>query len=104
MGTGLLKATLIGHRNSINSVAFSPDGTTLASGSDDGTILLWALAPETDEPSRPAADVNGDGAVNIQDLVLVASRFGETGENTADVNGDGAVNIQDLVLVAAAFG
>ena len=36
--------------------------------------------------------------------MLVASRFGETGGDTADVNGDGAVNIQDLVLVAAAFG
>ena len=49
-------------------------------------------------------DVNGDGVVNIQDLVLVASRFGETGENAADVNGDGVVNIQDLVKVAGAFG
>ena len=49
-------------------------------------------------------DVNKDGVVNIQDLVLVASSFGETGENNTDVNGDGVVNIQDLVLVAAAFG
>lgn len=51
-----------------------------------------------------AADVNGDSVVNIQDLVLVASRFGETGENETDVNDDGVVNIQDLVLVAGAFG
>ena len=36
--------------------------------------------------------------------MLVAARFGQTGENDADVNGDGDVNIQDLVLVAAAFG
>ena len=50
------------------------------------------------------ADVNGDGVVNIQDLVLVASNFGQTGQNSADVNADGIVNIQDLVLVAAAFG
>ena len=50
------------------------------------------------------ADVNGDGVVNIQDLVLVASSFGQTGQSRVDVNGDGVVNIQDLVLVAAAFG
>ena len=53
-------------------------------------------------PKIPA-DVNGDGTVNIQDLVLVSSRLGETGENRADVNGDGIVNIQDLVFVAGAF-
>ena len=50
------------------------------------------------------ADVNGDGVVNIQDLVLVAGQFGKTGEHVADVNGDGVVNIQDLVWVAGAFG
>ena len=49
-------------------------------------------------------DVNGDGIVNIQDLVLVASNLGQTGQNTADANGDGVVNIQDLVLVAGALG
>jgi len=46
--------------------------------------------------------VNTDGVVNIQDLVLIASNFGETGENVADVNGDGVVNIEDLVKVAGA--
>ena len=50
------------------------------------------------------ADVNGDGVVNIQDLVSVASRLGHTGQHVADVNGDGVVNIQDLVLVAGELG
>ena len=45
-------------------------------------------------------DVNGDGIVNILDLVLIASQFGQSGETTADLNGDGIVNIQDLVVVA----
>ena len=49
-------------------------------------------------------DVNADGVVNIMDLVLVASNFGEIGQNVADINGDGQVNIADLVLVAGAFG
>ena len=49
-------------------------------------------------------DINGDGVVNIQDLVLVAGRFGQTGQNDADMNGDGVVNIQDLLLVAGALG
>ena len=45
-------------------------------------------------------DVNGDGIVNILDLVVVANAFGE---DAPDVNGDGTVNILDLVAVANAF-
>lgn len=32
---------LKGHTNEVNSVCFSPDGLTLATGSDDNTIMLW---------------------------------------------------------------
>lgn len=62
----------------------------------DDTLIVEHI----DDP----ADVNSDGVVNIQDLVLVASNFGQTGQNSADVNGDGIVNISDLVLVAGALG
>jgi WD40 repeat protein/serine/threonine protein kinase len=33
--------TLSGHSNYVNSVAYSPDGTMLASGSSDHTVKLW---------------------------------------------------------------
>ena len=36
-----LKATLEGHTDLVWSVAFSPNGQTLASGSQDRTIRLW---------------------------------------------------------------
>ena len=62
---------------------------------EDGQILEQ---PQLEE------DVNGDGVVNILDLVRVASNLGRSGENGADVNGDGVVNILDLVRVAGALG
>ena len=33
--------TLEGHSDSVNSVAFSPDGKYIASGSDDETVCVW---------------------------------------------------------------
>jgi WD40 repeat protein len=33
-----------GHTNTINSVAFSPDGKRLVSGSADNTVRVWKLA------------------------------------------------------------
>ena len=56
------------------------------------------------QPSALAGDMNNDGVVNILDLVLVASQFGQDGASAADLNGDGAVDVLDLVAVANAFG
>ena len=43
------KTKLIGHIGLINSVAFSPNGHILVSGSQDGTVLLWDVDAITDE-------------------------------------------------------
>lgn len=45
-------------------------------------------------------DLNGDGKVNILDLVIIANAFGKA---EPDLNGDGVVNILDLVIIANSF-
>ena len=79
-----------------------PEGVT---GVESGIIGISHILPDLDgeiylkKVSSPT-DVNGDGIVNILDLVAVANAFGK---DAPDVNGDGTVNILDLVAVANAF-
>ena len=81
-------------------------GTQIVSVSATGIEAPATFHAISDTESPPiTADVNGDGNVNILDLVLVAYDLGNTGANlAADVSGDGVVNILDLVLVAGMFG
>ena len=107
VASGTLKTTFSGHKYSIFEIAFSPDGQTLASSGSEGTILLWDLMPgigAEGETAQLAEDVNRDGVVDLQDLVFVASQFGQPGaENAADINGDGVVDIADILLIAGAL-
>ena len=80
---------------------------TVTSGTDATKIaeVTTTTTIEMQPPEFPAWDVNEDGTVDIRDLVLVASQFGQSGEGLAgDVNGDGTVNVLDLVAVSAHFG
>lgn len=42
-----VEALLTSHAEAVDSVAFSPDGRTLASGSGDGSVHLWEVATGT---------------------------------------------------------
>ena len=77
-----------------------------ATGVESGLRDTIHIIPDLDgeiylKSTTDRYDVNGDGVVNILDLVAVANGFGT---DAPDVNGDGVVNILDLVAVANAFG
>jgi WD40 repeat protein len=40
---GTVQHTLMGHTAPVTAITFSPDGKTLATGSQDTTVLLWEL-------------------------------------------------------------
>ena len=48
VATGENIATFCGHPTDVQSLVFSPDGSLLASGGFDGTILLWDMNPYLD--------------------------------------------------------
>jgi hypothetical protein len=54
-------------------------------------------------------DINGDGVINIQDIVIAALAFGaERGDSKydpySDLNNDGLIDIVDLVIMGVNFG
>ena len=71
-------------------VCANPAGQGLASMGVDGSISNGSMA----------GDVNGDGMVNVQDIILIVNMILDGGySGVADVNGDGAVNVQDIILI-----
>ena len=109
-GDGRLSAT------TVTTDATGRAQTTLTLGRSQGTNTVTAAATAftpsvltftavaVGEPVQHTVDVNGDGMVNVLDLITIVANFDQTGPNRADVNGDGIVNLLDLVMVAGAFG
>ena len=108
MSTGDIIATFEGHNNTVTSVLFTPDGKFLASGSYDGTMLLWNLAPYR-VSQTPDPDFNGDGAVDFADFIQFAAKFGSSlgdlGYSTLyDLDGNGTIGFGDFVIFTKDFG
>ncbi len=97
--------------NETVNIANLPENKELVAHLRERLHAGWQAAlPDVQEqvrvPQTLPWDINNDGVVDIQDLILVSNSFGmETPEHTkADINKDGNVDIIDLLYVASHFG
>ncbi len=79
-------------------------------GSDAGgyrcVVSNAAGSATTNRVTRNGGDANRDGKVNVSDLGILSTNYGQTAKSwvTADFNGDGAVNVSDLGILATNYG
>ena len=80
------------------------DGVQVPVASGEGTASIELVIDDASQTVdfiyRALADANGDGAVNVLDLIAVLMCFGQPASppcNGADVNQDATVNVLDLV-------
>ena len=89
-----------------STLALGPNlGTNTVEVSAAGIEVPAIFHAVSDTEAPPiTADVNSDGVMNVLDLILIASKLGNTGTNlVVDVNRDGVISILDLVLAAGLF-
>lgn len=85
--------TFVTSTSTVIDAEVPPNGT--GSASSDAILIVTAIA-----------DLNGDGAVNVFDLLILLSDWGECADPAdcpSDLTGDGEVNVFDLLMLLASW-
>ena len=80
------RAVLRGHTGPVWSVAFAPDGRTVATGSDDASLRFWDAAT-----GRQEGELSGYGSA------VLAVAFAHSGKFLVSGGRDGAIRLWDAV-------
>jgi len=76
-----------------------PQGQLVCIVVEDGSVTVQPW---------PDWDVNGDGCINVLDIIVVGQHFGETSPVAhwirEDVNRDGRISVLDIILIGQHFG
>ena len=68
---GVPDGTLMDSKNWVNAVSFSPDGSMLAAGTSEGSVLVWTMATRTlavrIPAPQPVTSVSWDGPQQVAD-------------------------------------
>ena len=111
-GSGMLsnastKTDIEGKARTTLSLGWTPETAIVRATAENIKSSVYFTATPTVLIHRAAEDVNGDGSVNVEDLMLVAASLGtEPVSNmlpNTDVNNDGVVNNDDVAIVLAAL-
>jgi len=86
-GNKILPQENEGHADWVSSVAFSPDGKTLVSGSHDGTLILWEVA--TGKQVRSIEDYRQHG----RPFEIISVAFSPDGKTLASASSDKTVRL-----------
>ena len=80
-----LSQILTGHSDAVSTIAFSPNGKILASGSQDKTILLWDM-----ETRKPIGQLGGSP------VAITSIAFSPDGKTLASVGYDKTITLWDI--------
>jgi hypothetical protein len=78
-------------------------GTDSACETFSGEFRGYGIACQDANCEGCPPDINEDGEVDVNDLLVLLEQFGAAG-GQADVNGDGVVDVNDVLILIAAWG
>lgn len=111
-GSGILSQTktqtdIDGKASTTLNLGWAPETTIIHATAENIISTVYFSANTIRLIQRAPADVNNDGIVNVEDLILVTASLGSKPVSEmlpkTDVNNDGIVNNDDVAIVLAAL-